>query len=214
MTVFLNDVILNVAVSGVVSDITDQLIRYGMVNRVIDNLVIGRLTDLLAVFLTLLMNKQELELVSEHCIDHDLIPFFLGHESQFKPICLKSAYLSHSHSALHIYVLAFCQFSYRYVSGEDGIFRVHPNRYYVVEKSKPQITARRCTMAIVEVKRIPTANKPDKNYIEDPNIVKVAKLALILAYKDTNISEKLLCVKAAERFGIITEEEATQLLLY
>lgn len=69
-------------------------------------------------------------------------------------------------------------------------------------------------MAIVEVKRIPTANKPDENYIEDPNIVKVAKLALILASKDTDISEKLLCVKAAERFGIITGEEATQLLLY
>ena len=43
-------------------------------------------------------------------------------------------------------------------------------------------------MAIVEVTRIPTANKPDKNYIEDPNIVKVAKLALILADKDTDIS--------------------------
>ena len=69
-------------------------------------------------------------------------------------------------------------------------------------------------MAIVEVKRVQTANKPDKNYIEDPNIVKVAKLALILASKDTDINEKLLCVKAAERFGIITGEEATQLLLY
>lgn len=69
-------------------------------------------------------------------------------------------------------------------------------------------------MAIVEATRIRTANKPDKYYFEDPNIVKVAKLALILADKDTDISEKLLCVKAAERFGIITGEEATQLLLY
>ena len=69
-------------------------------------------------------------------------------------------------------------------------------------------------MAITEVKRNHTANKPDGNYIEDPQIIKVAKLALILASKDTDISEKLLCVKAAERFGIITGEEATQLLLY
>lgn len=69
-------------------------------------------------------------------------------------------------------------------------------------------------MAIVEVKRVLAANKPDKNYIEDLNIVKVVKLALILASKDTDISEKLLCVKAAERFDIITGEEATQLLLY
>lgn len=69
-------------------------------------------------------------------------------------------------------------------------------------------------MAITEVKRIHTANKPDGNYIEDPQIVKVAKLALILADKETGIDEKLLCVKAAERFGYITSEEATQLLLY
>ena len=69
-------------------------------------------------------------------------------------------------------------------------------------------------MAITEVKRIHTANKPDGNYIEDPQIVKVAKLALILADKDTDIDEKLLCVKAAERYGYITSEEATQLLLY
>ena len=69
-------------------------------------------------------------------------------------------------------------------------------------------------MAITEVKRIHTANKPDWNYIEEPKIVKVAKLALILADKDTDIDEKLLCVKAAERFGYITSEEAKQLLLY
>ena len=69
-------------------------------------------------------------------------------------------------------------------------------------------------MAITEVKRIHTANKPDGNYIEDPQIVKVAKLALILADKGTDIEEKLLCVKVAERFGYITGEEAKQLLLY
>ena len=69
-------------------------------------------------------------------------------------------------------------------------------------------------MAITEVKRVHTANKPDGNYIEDPQIVKVAKLALILADKDIDVDEKLLCVKAAERFGYITEVEAKQLLLY
>ena len=69
-------------------------------------------------------------------------------------------------------------------------------------------------MAITEVKRIHTTNKPDGNYIEDPQIVKVAKLALILADKDTDIDEKLLCIKIAERYGYITGEEAKQLLLY
>ena len=69
-------------------------------------------------------------------------------------------------------------------------------------------------MAITEVKRIHTAKKPDGNYIEDPQIIKVAKLALILADKDTDIEEKLLCVKVAERYGYITGEEAKQLLLY
>ena len=69
-------------------------------------------------------------------------------------------------------------------------------------------------MAITEVKRIHTANKPDGYYIEDPQIVKVAKLALILADKDTDIDEKLLCIKIAERYGYITGEEAKQLLWY
>ena len=69
-------------------------------------------------------------------------------------------------------------------------------------------------MANAEVTRIPAARKPDENYIEDPVIVKIAKLALILADKDTDIEEKLLCVKVAERYGYITGEEAKQLLLY
>ena len=69
-------------------------------------------------------------------------------------------------------------------------------------------------MAITEIKRIHMANKPDGNYIEDPKIIKVAKLALILADKDIDIDEKLLCVKIAERYGYITEVEAKQLLLY
>ena len=69
-------------------------------------------------------------------------------------------------------------------------------------------------MARAEITRIHTARKPDENYIEDPAIVKVAKLALILADKDTDIETKILCVKALERFEYITSEEATQLLFY
>ena len=69
-------------------------------------------------------------------------------------------------------------------------------------------------MARAEVTRIHIARKPDEYYIEDPVIVKVAKLALILADKDTDDETKRLCLKAAERFEYITKEEATQLLFY
>ena len=69
-------------------------------------------------------------------------------------------------------------------------------------------------MANAEVTRIPTAKKPNENYIEDPVIVKIAKLALILADKDTDIETKRLCVMAAMRMEYITREEANQLLLY
>ena len=69
-------------------------------------------------------------------------------------------------------------------------------------------------MAKAEVTRIPTARKPDGNHIEDPVIVKIAKLALILADKDTDLETKRLCVMAAMRMRYITREEANQLLLY
>lgn len=69
-------------------------------------------------------------------------------------------------------------------------------------------------MAKTEKAKIYTAIDPDKNYVEDPAIVKVAKLVLILADKDTDIETKRLCVKALERFEYITPEEATQLLFY
>ena len=69
-------------------------------------------------------------------------------------------------------------------------------------------------MANAEITRIPAARKPDENYIEDPVIVKIAKLALILADKDTDIETKRLCVMAAMRMEYITREEANQLLLY
>ena len=69
-------------------------------------------------------------------------------------------------------------------------------------------------MAVTELVRIHSAKKPDENYIKDPAIVKIAKLALILADKDTDIETKCLCVKAMERFEYITPEEAKQLLFY
>ena len=69
-------------------------------------------------------------------------------------------------------------------------------------------------MAVTELIRVHTAKKPDENYVEDPAIVKIAKLALILADKDTDIETKCLCVKALERFEYITKKEATQLLMY
>ncbi len=69
-------------------------------------------------------------------------------------------------------------------------------------------------MAKAEVTRIPTARQPDGNHIEDPVIVKIAKLALILADKDTDLETKRLCVMAAMRMRYITREEADQLLLY
>ena len=69
-------------------------------------------------------------------------------------------------------------------------------------------------MARAEITKIHIARKPGENYIEDPAIVKVAKLALILADKDTDIKTKRLYVKALERFEYITPVEATQLLLY
>ena len=69
-------------------------------------------------------------------------------------------------------------------------------------------------MTKAEVTRIPTARKPDGNYIEDPVIVKIAKLALILADKDTDLETKRLCVMAAMRMNYITREEADQLLVY
>ena len=43
---------------------------------------------------------------------------------------------------------------------------------------------------------------------EDPVVIKIARLALILADKDYDTGTKQLCIKAAERMGYITAEEA------
>ena len=69
-------------------------------------------------------------------------------------------------------------------------------------------------MTNAKITEIPTANKPDENYVDDPKIVKIATLALILTDKNTDYEIKRLSVMAALRMKYITEEEANQLLLY
>ena len=50
--------------------------------------------------------------------------------------------------------------------------------------------------------------------VEDPKIIKIAKLALILADKGTEDVDKLGCIKLAVRLGYITKEEGAQLFAY
>lgn len=69
-------------------------------------------------------------------------------------------------------------------------------------------------MINAKITEIPTANKPEKNYVDDPKIVKIAMLSLILTDKNTDFEIKRLSVMAALRMNYITEEEANQLLLY
>lgn len=52
------------------------------------------------------------------------------------------------------------------------------------------------------------------NEVEDPKIIKIAKLALIIADKETESTDKLLCIKLAVRMGYITKEEGAQLFAY
>ena len=69
-------------------------------------------------------------------------------------------------------------------------------------------------MENAKVTGIYTAGKPGENSSEEPVIVKIAKLGIILSDKDTDLETKFCCVKAAERMKFITKEEAAQLLLY
>ena len=59
-----------------------------------------------------------------------------------------------------------------------------------------------------------TAKEPDGSYVDEPRIVKVAMLALILTDDNVDEEEKQLCVMAARRLGFITEDESRQLLFY
>ena len=46
---------------------------------------------------------------------------------------------------------------------------------------------------------------------EDPKIIRLAKLVLILADKDTDLVDRLMCLKLGIRMGFLTEEEAVTL---
>ena len=50
--------------------------------------------------------------------------------------------------------------------------------------------------------------------VEDPKIIKIAKLALVLADDGIDDMTKLLSIKACQRVGYITDEEASQLVIY
>lgn len=49
---------------------------------------------------------------------------------------------------------------------------------------------------------------------DDPKIVKIAKLVLILVDKTTETSDKVTCIKMDIANGLITNEEALQLLAW
>ena len=50
--------------------------------------------------------------------------------------------------------------------------------------------------------------------IDDPKVIKLAKLALIVASSDTELKEKYICIKLAIKQGTITEDEGAMLLAY
>ena len=69
-------------------------------------------------------------------------------------------------------------------------------------------------MEFKEVKRTHTTKEPDGTYIDDPRIVKIAKMAIILSDKNTDLETRRLCVYALRRIECITDEELSQLLFY
>lgn len=50
--------------------------------------------------------------------------------------------------------------------------------------------------------------------VEDPQIIKIAKLTLILTDKEVDEETKRGCLSLAVRMGYITKDEAAQLALY
>ena len=48
----------------------------------------------------------------------------------------------------------------------------------------------------------------------DSKVLRIAKLALILADKESDPRDKVMCVKLSVRQGILTEEKATELLAH
>lgn len=67
---------------------------------------------------------------------------------------------------------------------------------------------------ITTITNMPIAKAPTDTSVNEPKIVKIAKLAIILSDKDTDMDTKIGCTKAALRMGYITEEEARQLLMF
>ena len=49
---------------------------------------------------------------------------------------------------------------------------------------------------------------------EEPKVVRIAKLALILADKSVDDIDKAICIQVGLRTGFLTEEEAESLLAY
>ncbi len=64
---------------------------------------------------------------------------------------------------------------------------------------------------IINLHPVVTTTTPQDSS-EESRVVRIAKLGLILADKDTDPMDKVMCVKLSVRQGIITSEEATQLL--
>ena len=67
---------------------------------------------------------------------------------------------------------------------------------------------------ITSINKMPVTTIKGDTTVKEPNIVKIAKLAIILSDKDTDLDTKICCVKVAVRMGHITEEEARQLLMF
>lgn len=58
---------------------------------------------------------------------------------------------------------------------------------------------------------IPTGHSCE---VVEPKIVRVAKLALILADSNTEPADKLACIQVGIRMGFLTKEEAVYLQMY
>jgi hypothetical protein len=58
------------------------------------------------------------------------------------------------------------------------------------------------------------ANTTPTDPSEEPKVVRIAKLGLILADPESDPRDKVMCVKLSVRQGIITEEEAATLLAH
>lgn len=67
---------------------------------------------------------------------------------------------------------------------------------------------------ITTINKMPVTTVAIDKTVEEPRIVKIAKLSIILSDKDTDIETKICSVKVAVRMGYITEEEARQLLMF